>query len=194
MEKQTSSSFPQAFEQKIALIKRLLYSAKRIIHNLLTCKFLRIKLQPSPHLLNTSAGSHRHTVLPHLHLGDFVKNSQARMLRAAIAKIRVCLINPPRIHPKLWGKPIPLQPLDIAYVAPLLEKLLERNRHLRRKILESLKQPLGSYHPPKKRRCRRKKLTIKISKSQRTTELWIRAYFLYKCVENLSELAIQCLE
>ena len=36
--------------------------------------------------------------------------------------MRVCLINPPRIHPKLWGKPSVFQPLDIAYVAALLEK------------------------------------------------------------------------
>ncbi len=36
--------------------------------------------------------------------------------------IRVCLINPPRIQPKLWGKPAAFQPLDIAYVAAVLEK------------------------------------------------------------------------
>ncbi|MCZ2807756.1 MAG: radical SAM protein [Candidatus Bathyarchaeota archaeon] len=35
--------------------------------------------------------------------------------------MRVCLINPPRIHPKSWGKPCVLQPLDVAYVAALLE-------------------------------------------------------------------------
>ena len=36
--------------------------------------------------------------------------------------MRVCLINPPRIQPKLWGKPSVSIPLDIAYVAALLEK------------------------------------------------------------------------
>lgn len=36
--------------------------------------------------------------------------------------MHVCLINPPRIHPKLWGKPSVFQPLDIAYTAALLEK------------------------------------------------------------------------
>lgn len=36
--------------------------------------------------------------------------------------MRVCLINPPRIQPKLWGKPSILQPLDIAYIAAVLEK------------------------------------------------------------------------
>jgi anaerobic magnesium-protoporphyrin IX monomethyl ester cyclase len=36
--------------------------------------------------------------------------------------MRVCLINPPRIQPRLWGKPSILQPLDIAYVAAVLEK------------------------------------------------------------------------
>jgi anaerobic magnesium-protoporphyrin IX monomethyl ester cyclase len=36
--------------------------------------------------------------------------------------MRICLINPPRIQPKLWGKPSVFQPLDIAYVAALLEK------------------------------------------------------------------------
>ncbi len=36
--------------------------------------------------------------------------------------MRVCLINPPRIQPKLWGKPAAFQPLDIAYVAAVLEK------------------------------------------------------------------------
>jgi anaerobic magnesium-protoporphyrin IX monomethyl ester cyclase len=37
-------------------------------------------------------------------------------------KMRVCLINPPRIHPKAWGKPTVYQPLGIAYVAAVLEK------------------------------------------------------------------------
>lgn len=36
--------------------------------------------------------------------------------------MRVCLINPPRIHPKLWGKPSVFQPLDLAYIAAVLEK------------------------------------------------------------------------
>ncbi|TRZ48137.1 MAG: radical SAM protein [Dehalococcoidia bacterium] len=36
--------------------------------------------------------------------------------------MRVCLINPPRIHPKSWGKPTVYQPWGIAYVAALLEK------------------------------------------------------------------------
>jgi len=35
--------------------------------------------------------------------------------------MRVCLINPPRIHPKVWGKPTVYQPLSIAYVAAILE-------------------------------------------------------------------------
>jgi len=39
-----------------------------------------------------------------------------------IKKMRVCLINPPRIHPKLWGKPSVFQPTDLAYVAAVLEK------------------------------------------------------------------------
>jgi magnesium-protoporphyrin IX monomethyl ester (oxidative) cyclase len=36
--------------------------------------------------------------------------------------MRVCLINPPRIQPKAWGKPSVYQPMDIAYVAAVLEK------------------------------------------------------------------------
>jgi len=36
--------------------------------------------------------------------------------------MRVCLVNPPRIHPKSWGKPNVFQPLNIAYVAALLER------------------------------------------------------------------------
>jgi anaerobic magnesium-protoporphyrin IX monomethyl ester cyclase len=36
--------------------------------------------------------------------------------------MRICLINPPRIQPKSWGKPSVFQPLDIAYIAALLEK------------------------------------------------------------------------
>jgi anaerobic magnesium-protoporphyrin IX monomethyl ester cyclase len=36
--------------------------------------------------------------------------------------MRICLINPPRIQPKSWGKPSVFQPMDIAYVAALLEK------------------------------------------------------------------------
>jgi anaerobic magnesium-protoporphyrin IX monomethyl ester cyclase len=42
-----------------------------------------------------------------------------------IVKMRVCLINPPRIQPKLWGNLGILQPLEIAYVAALLEKQYE---------------------------------------------------------------------
>jgi anaerobic magnesium-protoporphyrin IX monomethyl ester cyclase len=36
--------------------------------------------------------------------------------------MRVCLINPPRIQPKTWGKPSVYQPMDLAYVAAVLEK------------------------------------------------------------------------
>jgi magnesium-protoporphyrin IX monomethyl ester (oxidative) cyclase len=36
--------------------------------------------------------------------------------------MRVCLINPPRIHPKCWGKPTVYQPWGIAYIAAILEK------------------------------------------------------------------------
>jgi anaerobic magnesium-protoporphyrin IX monomethyl ester cyclase len=36
--------------------------------------------------------------------------------------MNICLINPPRIQPKLWGKPSVFQPLDIAYVAAVLER------------------------------------------------------------------------
>ncbi|HDQ06982.1 MAG TPA: radical SAM protein [Candidatus Bathyarchaeota archaeon] len=36
--------------------------------------------------------------------------------------MRVCLINPPRLHPKAWGKPIVYPPIGIAYVAAVLEK------------------------------------------------------------------------
>ena len=36
--------------------------------------------------------------------------------------MRVCLINPPRIQPKLWGNLGILQPMEIAYVAALLER------------------------------------------------------------------------
>ena len=36
--------------------------------------------------------------------------------------MHVCLINPPRIQPKAWGKPSVYQPMDISYVAAVLEK------------------------------------------------------------------------
>lgn len=36
--------------------------------------------------------------------------------------MRVCLINPPRVQPKSWGKPNVHQPLAVAYVAALLER------------------------------------------------------------------------
>ena len=36
--------------------------------------------------------------------------------------MRVCLINPPRIQPKSWGEPNVFQPVEIAYVAAVLEK------------------------------------------------------------------------
>ncbi len=36
-------------------------------------------------------------------------------------RLRICLINPPRIHPKSWGRPNVFQPIEIAYVAAVLE-------------------------------------------------------------------------
>ncbi len=36
--------------------------------------------------------------------------------------MRICLINPPRISPKSWGKPNVFQPLELAYIAALLER------------------------------------------------------------------------
>ena len=36
--------------------------------------------------------------------------------------MRVCLINPPRIQPKVWGKPNVVPPIGLAYVAAVLEK------------------------------------------------------------------------
>ncbi|MEM2045320.1 MAG: radical SAM protein [Candidatus Bathyarchaeia archaeon] len=36
--------------------------------------------------------------------------------------MRVLLVNPPRIHPKSWGKPSIFQPIDVAYVAAVLEE------------------------------------------------------------------------
>ncbi len=36
--------------------------------------------------------------------------------------MRICLINPPRISPKSWGKPNVFQPLELAYVAAVLER------------------------------------------------------------------------
>ena len=36
--------------------------------------------------------------------------------------MRVCLINPSRIQPKAWGKHSVYQPMDLAYVAAVLEK------------------------------------------------------------------------
>ncbi len=36
--------------------------------------------------------------------------------------MRVCLINPPRIQPKSWGKPSVFQPVEMAYVAAVLER------------------------------------------------------------------------
>ena len=38
-----------------------------------------------------------------------------------VKQLRICLINPPRIHPKSWGKPSIFQPIDLAYVAAVLE-------------------------------------------------------------------------
>jgi anaerobic magnesium-protoporphyrin IX monomethyl ester cyclase len=36
--------------------------------------------------------------------------------------MRVCIINPPRIHPKNWGIPSVFQPVELAYIAAFLEK------------------------------------------------------------------------
>ena len=36
--------------------------------------------------------------------------------------MRVCLINPPRIQPKAWGKPNVFPPISLASVAAVLEK------------------------------------------------------------------------
>ncbi len=39
--------------------------------------------------------------------------------------MRICLINPPRIQPRAWGKPSVVPPLGLAYVAAVLEKAHE---------------------------------------------------------------------
>ncbi|MCJ7559081.1 B12-binding domain-containing radical SAM protein [Candidatus Bathyarchaeota archaeon] len=39
--------------------------------------------------------------------------------------LRVCLINPPRIQPKAWGKPNVFPPIGLAYVAAVLERAHE---------------------------------------------------------------------
>lgn len=39
--------------------------------------------------------------------------------------MRVCLINPPRIQPKAWGKPSVFPPIGLAYIAAVLEKAHE---------------------------------------------------------------------
>jgi len=39
--------------------------------------------------------------------------------------MRVCLINPPRIQPKVWGKPSVFPPIPLAYIAAVLEKTNE---------------------------------------------------------------------
>ena len=39
--------------------------------------------------------------------------------------MRVCLINPPRIQPKAWGKPSVFPPIGLAYIAAVLEKTHE---------------------------------------------------------------------
>ncbi len=36
--------------------------------------------------------------------------------------MRICLINPPRIQPRAWGKPSIFQPWDLTYIAALLER------------------------------------------------------------------------
>ncbi len=36
--------------------------------------------------------------------------------------MRVCLINPPRIQPRAWGKPSVVQPIGLAYIAAVLEQ------------------------------------------------------------------------
>ena len=36
--------------------------------------------------------------------------------------LRVCLINPPRIQPRIWGKPNVFPPIGLAYIAAVLEK------------------------------------------------------------------------
>jgi hypothetical protein len=38
--------------------------------------------------------------------------------------MRVCLINPPRIQPKAWGKPSVFPPIGLTYIAAVLEKEL----------------------------------------------------------------------
>jgi anaerobic magnesium-protoporphyrin IX monomethyl ester cyclase len=42
-----------------------------------------------------------------------------------VANMRVCLINPPRIQPKAWGKPNVFPPIGLAYIAAVLEKAHE---------------------------------------------------------------------
>lgn len=44
------------------------------------------------------------------------------MVSIEVPSMRVCLINPPRIQPKVWGKPSVFPPIIMATVAAVLEK------------------------------------------------------------------------
>lgn len=41
--------------------------------------------------------------------------------------MRICLINPPRIQPRAWGKPSVVPPMGLAYIAAVLKKAHEVN-------------------------------------------------------------------
>jgi hypothetical protein len=51
--------------------------------------------------------------------------------------MRVCLINPPRIQPKAWGKPNVFPPISLASVAAVLEK----KHDVCNKILRAIRNP-----------------------------------------------------
>lgn len=62
--------------------------------------------------------------------------------------MRICLVNPPRIHPKSWGRPNVFQPIDVAYVAAVLE-----NEH-KVQILDAAGEGWMNVEDLDKARCR----------------------------------------
>lgn len=49
-------------------------------------------------------------------------NGRPKPTAARYPSMHVCLVNPPRIQPKAWGKPNVFPPIGLAYVAAVLEK------------------------------------------------------------------------
>jgi magnesium-protoporphyrin IX monomethyl ester (oxidative) cyclase len=111
--------------------------------------------------------------------------------------MRVCLINPPRIQPKLWGNPTVIHPIDLAYVAAVLEKnhtitimdcLTEGWKNLQ-EINNATQYRLGLTNEQISSRLKQWKPELAVINSIPFSGWWRSAFELAQIVKNVNENA-----